>query len=282
MATIQLQDGDQIKSQVRERYGSIATAYQAGRQTSCCGSDGAADTTAALLYQAEELGQVPGDIAGMSLGCGNPIALAELQPGEVVLDLGSGAGLDCFLAAQRVGPAGRVIGLDMTLEMLKLARRNAAKIGATNVEFRQGEMEHMPVEDASVDIVISNCVINLSPDKDRVFAEAYRVLKPGGRLAISDIVTQGELPEAIRRSIEAWTGCVAGALAEETYLAKIRRAGFTDVQVVGRTSFSQADIQLLPEEALETLTRGVDPELVQVLPARVASIKVAARKPNVN
>jgi SAM-dependent methyltransferase len=163
------------------------------------------------------------------LGCGNPLALAELKEGEVVLDLGSGGGLDCFLAAEKVGVGGHVIGLDMTPEMIQLARENARKMGATNVEFRLGEMERMPLEDNSVGVIISNCVINLSPDKDAVFREAYRVLKPGGRLSISDIVLLGELPQEVKASLEEWAGCIAGALQEKVYLDKIKAAGFVRI-----------------------------------------------------
>jgi len=168
-----------------------------------------------------------------SLGCGNHVALAELQPGEVVLDLGSGGGLDCSLAAQRVGPQGKVIGLDMTPDMIQLARTNAKKLSMENVEFRLGEMEHMPIESGSVDVLISNCVINLSPDKDAVFREIFRVLKAGGRLCVSDIVTHGELPEKVRGSLEQWAGCVAGALEEKVYLDKISAVGFVGVKVDG-------------------------------------------------
>ncbi|MCK4470937.1 MAG: arsenite methyltransferase, partial [Anaerolineae bacterium] len=166
-----------------------------------------------------------------SLGCGNPIALSELQPGEVVLDLGSGGGLDCFLAAHKVGPQGKVVGLDMTPDMIQLARANAKDLSMDNVEFRLGEMEHMPIDSDSMDVVISNCVINLSPDKDAVFREVFRALKPGGRLCVSDIVTHGELPASVRESLEQWAGCVAGALEEKEYLEKIRAAGFVQAEL---------------------------------------------------
>ena len=171
---------------------------------------------------------LPDSVTQASAGCGNPTAIAGLRPGEVVLDLGSGGGIDCFLAARKVGPTGHVIGVDMTPEMISLARRNKAKLGLDNVEFRLGEMEHMPVADGSVDVIISNCVINLAPDKDPVFAESYRVLKPGGRMSVSDIVTYGELPDLLRRSLEAWAGCLAGALDEDAYLDKMRSAGLSD------------------------------------------------------
>lgn len=209
---------------------------------SCCGPTGqvieAAD--AARLYPAEELAGLPETVTGASLGCGNPLAIADLRPGETVLDLGSGGGIDCFLAARRVGPTGRVIGLDMTPDMIRLAQRNAKKVGAANVEFRLGEMEEIPLPDGSVDAVISNCVINLSPDKDAVFAEVYRVLRPGGRLSVSDIVVDGELPQAIRERPDIWAACVSGALDESEYLAKIRAAGFESVEVLSR---DQAEVE---------------------------------------
>ena len=182
-----------------------------------------------MLYTREELEALPGGMADFSLGCGNPIAIAELKPGEVVLDLGSGGGLDCFLAGQRVGATGKVIGLDMTPQMIQLARENAEKMGAENAEFRLGEMEHMPIENNSVDVIISDCVINLSPDKDAVFSEAFRVLKPGGRLSISDIVLLRDLPLEVKENLEHWAGCVAGALKEDIYLDKIKAAGFAEV-----------------------------------------------------
>jgi SAM-dependent methyltransferase len=177
---------------------------------------------------------LPASVTGASLGCGNPTAIADLKPGEVVLDLGSGGGIDCFLAAQKVGPTGRVIGLDMTPDMLKLAQHNAKLMHADNVEFRFGEMEDIPLPDASVDVIISNCVINLSTDKDSVFGEAYRVLRPGGRMMVSDMVVERELPPAIRGRLDAWASCVAGALSEPDYLARIRTAGFQKVEVESR------------------------------------------------
>ncbi len=189
---------------------------------------------AGRFYSATEIGDLPKSVTGFALGCGNPTAIAELQPGEVVLDLGAGGGIDCFLAAKQVGPEGRVIGLDMTPNMVKLARRNAKKVGATNVDFRFGEIEEIPLPDASVDAVISNCVINLSPDKDAVFREAYRVLRPGGRMSVSDIVIKGEIPASLREQLDLWASCVAGALEETEYLARIRGAGFGQIEVVSR------------------------------------------------
>ena len=226
----------QIKATVRELYGQIAAQHTSCCQppeedSSCCCGDAPSDiSNADVLYSKEELSAIPADIP--SLGCGNPIALSELKAGEMVLDLGSGGGLDCFLAAKNVGPKGRVIGLDMTPEMIKLARMNADKMGVKNVEFRLGEMEHMPIDSQSIDVIISNCVINLSPDKDAVFREAFRVLKPGGRLCVSDMVTHGELPESVRQDLSQWACCIGGALDEKVYLQKISDAGFKKTKVV--------------------------------------------------
>jgi len=211
---------NEIRTQVQEYY-----AERARGATSCCGS------SENQLYEVELLTDLPKDISNFSLGCGDPITLARLQPGESVLDLGSGGGLDCFLAARQVGPEGRVIGIDMTPEMLSRARAAAERLDLGNVDFRQGYLEEMPVEDASVDVVISNCVINLSPDKPSVFAEMFRTLKPGGRVSVSDIVTSGELPEEVRKSMVAWGACIAGALEMGEYAQGLRQAGFVDVQV---------------------------------------------------
>ncbi len=247
--------------------------------TNCCGpSEAVADSTstAVRLYSAGELADLPDSVTGIALGCGNPTAITELRPGEAVLDLGSGGGIDCFLAARKVGPEGRVIGLDMTPDMIKLARRNAKKIGATNVEFRYGEMEDIPLPDDSVDVIISNCVINLSPDKSAVFGEAYRVLRPGGRMSVSDIVIHGELPQSIRDRLDAWASCIAGALDESDYLSKIRAVGFEEVKVLSRdyVTISETagweDVQALLSEV------GLSP---RDLAHTVASIKVRARKP---
>lgn len=216
-------EAKRIKAAVKERYGALAR-----QQGSCC-APASCCPPSQKLYDPADIKDLPQDIANFSLGCGNPVAVAGLEEGELVLDLGSGGGLDCFLAARRVGEGGRVIGLDMSTEMLALARKNAERLGAINVEFRLGEMEAMPVAAASVDVIISNCVINLSPDKDAVFREAFRVLKPGGRLSISDIVLVGELDPHTKESLEAWAGCVAGALPKEEYLEKLRRAGFVDI-----------------------------------------------------
>jgi ubiquinone/menaquinone biosynthesis C-methylase UbiE len=218
---------------------------------------------------------LPQSVTDISLGCGNPTAIAELSPGEVVLDLGSGGGIDCFLAARRVGPSGRVIGLDMTPDMVKLARRNAKKVGASNVEFRYGEIEDMPLPDQSADVIISNCVINLSPDKDAVFAEAFRVLRPGGRLSVSDIVTRGELPQSVRDRLDAWVGCLAGALDESDYVDKIRAAGFEDVQVVDREFVRISEFADWEGVREAVAKAGVPP---QELDATIASIRIKATK----
>lgn len=241
-------DAEQIKKAVKERYAEIARKQsetccppQAEASSSCC-APGA--TTAKVpkyadkLYAKEELETLPDSVSDAALGCGNPAAIAGLKEGEVVLDLGSGGGIDCFLAAQKVGSEGKIIGLDMTPDMIKLARENARKMGVSNVEFRLGEMEHMPVESSSVDVIISNCVINLSPDKDAVFREAFRVLKPGGRLSVSDIALTGELPEKVRASLENWAGCIAGSLEKDVYLGKVQAAGFEQVTIENITPVS--------------------------------------------
>src|SRR6266513_655078 len=225
-------DGTDIKEIVKEKYGQAALR---GKSGSCCGTAGtsgsAGDPITSNLYDAAEVQQVPGEALEASLGCGNPTALAKLNPGEVVLDLGSGGGIDVLLSARRVGPTGKAYGLDMTDEMLALAEENRRKAGAENVEFLKGEIEQIPLPDNSVDVIISNCVINLSSDKDRVLAEAFRVLKPGGRFAVSDVVIRGEVPADIRRSVELWIGCVAGALEEQEYRGKLAKAGFVAIDV---------------------------------------------------
>jgi SAM-dependent methyltransferase len=187
--------------------------------------------TASKLYPVSELETLPEDVTGLSMGCGDPITLASLKHGQTVLDLGSGGGIDCFMAAKKVGEAGHVIGVDMTAEMLEKARANQARLGFKNVEFRLGEIEHLPVADKTVDVIISNCVVNLSPDKPQVFREAFRVLKPGGKLALSDIVTDGPLPQEVKDSLSAWAGCVAGALDVKDYVADLEAAGFTNIEL---------------------------------------------------
>jgi arsenite methyltransferase len=219
-----------IKELVKAEYGQAALQAKRGG-SSCCGTGKPAKLEAITsnLYAAAQTADLPAEALAASLGCGNPTALAALHPGEVVLDLGSGGGIDVLLAARRVGPTGKAYGLDMTEEMLELARDNQRKAGIENVEFLRGEIEQIPLPDNAVDVIISNCVINLSADKDRAFAEAFRVLKPGGRLAVSDIVVRGTVPSEIRLSVELWMGCVAGALDERDYLAKLSHAGFTDI-----------------------------------------------------
>ena len=224
-----------IKEEVREKYGQVARRVASGASNSCCGGPSAleasCDPITSNLYNAAQEGEVPDTAIEASLGCGNPTALAELRPGEIVLDLGSGGGIDVLLSARRVGPTGKAYGLDMTDEMLALAEENKRKSGLTNVEFMKGEIENIPLLDNSVDVIISNCVINLSGDKDRVLKEAFRVLKPGGRLAISDVVVRGKVPSEIRRSLELWVGCVAGALSDYDYVTKLAKAGFDDIDM---------------------------------------------------
>jgi len=223
-----------IKAVVKDKYGKAALRVTSGEGSAGCGSTpsrGEADPITSNLYGCSETAELPAEAVAASLGCGNPTALADLRAGETVLDLGSGGGIDVLLSARRVGPAGKAYGLDMTDEMLALARENQRKAGVTNVEFLKGEIEAIPLPNDTVDVIISNCVINLSADKDRVFAEAFRVLKPGGRFAVSDVVVRGEVPPAIRRSIELWIGCVAGALSEDDYRAKLAKAGFTDIEI---------------------------------------------------
>ena len=228
--TNQMEKDDEIRAGVRSHYGEFAERAL----SSCCSSDDCSDTDAVkMIYDTPEATDLPTEVTSLSAGCGDPVTLASLRPGEVVLDLGSGGGIDCFLAGKRVGENGRVIGVDMTAEMIDKARRNKAKIGsdADNVEFRLGEIEHLPVTDGEVDVVISNCVINLSPDKPQVFREAFRALKPGGRFAVTDIVTDGPLPKSIEESLSAWYGCVAGALDRQEYVSILEEIGFIDVKL---------------------------------------------------
>ncbi len=231
---------EDIRSAVRQHYGEAAASFQPKASSSCCGpeasscgcgSSSSVDASATKLYPLSELETLPEDVTGLSMGCGDPITLASLKPGQTVLDLGSGGGIDCFMAAKKVGESGHVIGVDMTAEMLEKARSNQAKMGFKNVEFRLGEIEHLPVADSTVDVIISNCVVNLSPDKPQVFREAFRVLKPGGKLALSDIVTDGPLPQSVKDSLSAWAGCVAGALDVKDYIADLKAAGFTNIEL---------------------------------------------------
>ncbi|OGD44524.1 hypothetical protein A3K69_02990 [Candidatus Bathyarchaeota archaeon RBG_16_57_9] len=231
---------EEIKQHVRERYGAFAEMSQAscgcgcgsGSSSSCCGSEG--NYAQNVGYSDEELKNVPEAAVSSCAACGNPTAIAGLKEGETVLDLGSGGGMDAILAAQKVGPKGKVIGVDMTPEMIKLAQKNVKATGLSNVEFRRGEIENLPLEDGTMDVIISNCVINLSPDKDTVFSEAYRVLRPGGRITVSDIVTEGKLPEEVLNDPDSWAACVSGALETDEYLGKIRAAGFEDVRVLSK------------------------------------------------
>src|SRR5256714_3653143 len=245
-----------IKEVVKEKYGEAARRVLAGEKNACCGASACGtevDPITKDLYDSSQICAVPEEAMKASLGCGNPTALAQLNPGEVVLDLGSGGGIDVLLSAQRVGPTGKAYGLDMTDEMLSLARDNQKKAGVENVEFLKGAIENIPLPDNSVDVIISNCVINLSGDKDRVLAEAFRVLKPGGRLAVSDVVVRGEVPADIRKSMELWVGCIAGALEEREYGQKLARVGFESVEVEPTRIYKS-------EEARDFLSAaGLDP-----------------------
>ena len=275
-----------MRKKVQEKYGQIAAESGSccsprqedcgpiKKKGSCCAAPAAEELSASVGYTESELASIPQE-ANLGLGCGNPVALASLQPGETVLDLGSGGGIDCFLAARRVGPAGRVIGVDMTAEMIHLARENARKSGLENVEFRLGEIENLPLADESADVAISNCVINLSPDKERVFCEIFRVLKPGGRMMISDIVLTAELPEKVKESVTAYTGCIGGAMKREEYLAAIAKAGFGQVEIAAENGVPVdlwADYPLPPEA--QSLSRAD----IQTALAAIVSIKVSAYK----
>jgi arsenite methyltransferase len=260
-----------IQQAVKEKYGAVATAVKDG----CCGpSCGCGDPISSNLYSDAETGGLPAEAVKASLGCGNPTALLELEAGQTVLDLGSGGGIDVLLSAKRVGPTGKVYGLDMTDEMLALARENQRKAGATNVEFLKGAIEAIPLPDNSVDVIISNCVINLSGDKDAVLREALRVLKPGGRFAVSDVVVRGEVPAEVRRNMELWVGCIAGALDERDYAAKLTAAGFGDVSIDAWRIYNVEDARgFLTESGLD-----VDAIAPQVKD-KFASAFVRARKP---
>jgi arsenite methyltransferase len=226
-------DESNLKEMIQEKYGKTALNAASGSR-GCCGGDAQSsccDPITSNLYDAQQQGDVPDTAISASLGCGNPTALAQLRPGEIVLDLGSGGGIDVLLSARRVAPNGKAYGLDMTDEMLALAEENKRKSGLANVEFLKGEIENIPLPANTVDVIISNCVINLAGDKDRVLGEAFRVLKPGGRFAVSDVVVKGAVPHEIRRNIELWIGCVAGALSEEDYVSKLKRAGFDNVEI---------------------------------------------------
>lgn len=276
------QDQDDIRSFVRSYYGAIVetkkTSCCAPSQSTCCGSP---PEVISNLYQDPDLAVLPTEVTEISLGCGDPVTLAELRSGQTVLDLGSGGGIDCFLAARKVGPAGKVIGVDMTPAMIEKARANQQKLGVHNVEFRLGEIEHLPVDDGVVDVIISNCVINLSPDKLQVFKEVYRVLVPGGRLAASDIVTNGPLPEEVRSSLSAWAGCVAGALDVQDYIQAIEAAGLTEIEITPT---------YWPQDLIDEALEGVTPDLESTglgiekfkhfdPQKAIFSAKITARKP---
>jgi SAM-dependent methyltransferase len=271
-----------VKSAVREHYAKIVTrgggcCAPSSGAGGCCGAPAPAQISRAIGYSEAEMQGVP-DGANLGLGCGNPLAFAALKAGDVVVDLGSGAGFDCFLAARRVGPGGRVIGVDMTHEMLAAARANAARDGYSNVEFRLGEIEALPVADTSADMVISNCVINLSTDKPRVFREALRVLKPGGQLMVSDLVLARPLPASVARSVEAYAGCIAGAMLKDDYLAAIRGAGFADVEVLAESAYP---IGLSNPDASELAVLGdasISAEDLRAAAEAVTSVKVRAVK----
>ena len=244
--------GTKVTTIVRERYGKAALSILSGEpKAACCGTGGCCDTDpiTSNLYEASQVQGIPADAVLASLGCGNPTALAELKAGETVLDLGSGGGIDVLLSAQRVGPTGKAYGLDMTDEMLELANKNKAAAGATNVEFLRGEITQIPLPDNSVDVIISNCVINLAHDKSMVLREAFRVLKSGGRFAVSDVITRGEVPAEVRRSAEMWVGCMAGALEEEQFLRMLRAAGFENPSIEPTRIYTTDDARIFAESA---------------------------------
>ena len=265
-----------LKETIQQKYGEAALRAQQGREKGgCCGTScGCGDPITSNLYDQDETTGLPEGAVAASLGCGNPTALIDLRPGQTVLDLGSGGGIDVLLSARRVGPTGKVYGLDMTDEMLALARENQRKAGATNVEFLKGEIEHIPLPDNSVDVIISNCVINLSSDKGRVLREAFRVLKPGGRFAVSDVVVRGDVPDAVRRSMELWVGCVAGALHEDEYRRLLGEAGFGSVDVEPWRVYAVDDARQFLSDA------GLDVEGIEAdVEGKIASAFIRAEKP---
>jgi arsenite methyltransferase len=267
-----------VQQAVRDKYGAIASSVAKGTASAaeCCGPSpcGCGDPITSNLYSDAETSGLPADAVTASLGCGNPTALITLEPGQTVLDLGSGGGIDVLLSARRVGPTGKAYGLDMTDEMLALARENQRKAGAANVEFLKGTIEAIPLPDNSIDVIISNCVINLSSDKDAVMREAFRVLKPGGRFAVSDVIVRGDVPADIRRSMELWVGCIAGALEEHDYAAKLRAAGFADVDIEAWRVYKIDDARAFLTDS------GVDVDRVAPqVEGRFASAFVRARKP---
>ncbi len=272
---------EEVRKTVREGYAQVAKSGSsccAPQSSCCCSTNVATDISKRIGYSDQDIESVP-EGANLGLGCGNPVALASLKKGEVVLDLGSGAGFDCFLAANIVGKKGKVIGVDMTPEMIEKARENARRGGYDNIEFRLGEIENLPTADNYVDVIISNCVVNLSPEKDQVFREAFRVLKPGGRLMVSDIVLMSELPDSIKKSVAAYIGCVAGAAKKDDYLKNIKAAGFKEVTIVDETSFP-SDFAV-KDPTIEALVNdlGVSPADLKKLGSSIKSIKVQAVKP---
>jgi len=276
---------EEIRSAVRQKYGQFARDFGevgqvadsgccAPSSSSACGcGDAASASLASALYETD-VSELPDDVTSMSLGCGDPVTLAQLQSGQTVVDLGSGGGIDCFLAAKQVGPSGRVIGVDMTSDMISKARANARKVNAENVEFRLGEIEHLPVADETVDVIISNCVINLSPDKPQVFREVFRILRPGGRLAVSDIVTRLELPPQVQQNLAAWAGCLAGAWVDKDYAAAIEAAGFVDVAIGEKV----IDPETLRDSGISAEQLGLewDPNSNE---RPIYSARITARKP---
>lgn len=276
-------ENEEVKKVVKDRYGKIAkedASSCCAPTNTCCGSTNRTENISKKIgYTDEELNAVP-EGANLGLGCGNPVALASLKEGETVLDLGSGAGFDCFLAADRVGSKGKVIGVDMTPEMITKAKSNARKGNYKNVEFRLGEIESLPVEDNSVDVIISNCVINLSPDKGKVFQEAFRVLKPGGRLMVSDIVLQKNLPNFVRNSIEAYIGCLAGAIKKDEYIDSIKSAGFKKVEVIEETTYPLE--YMVNDPLAQNLIKdlNIPQETLGKVGSSVISAKICGTKPN--
>lgn len=269
-------DSNDIKNFVKEKYGQVAVNAEERKETSCCGSGTSKDAITRDLYSEAEIQGIPVEALLASMGCANPLALANLNSGEVVLDLGSGGGIDVLLSAKRVGPTGKAYGLDMTDEMLQLARKNQAEAGIENAEFLKGEIESVPLQDCSVDVIISNCVINLSTDKDQVLREAFRVLKPDGRFAVADIVLTKQLPDDIQKHIGLWTGCVAGALEVDEYKLKLLQVGFTDADVEIVKTYSEEDANgLVPDEVVQQLGK----EEIAGLMASFVSAFVRATKP---
>ena len=267
-----------VKEIVQEKYGQAALRVVAGEANSCCGASGCGpetwDPITSDLYDEKQKAGIPAEALLASLGCGNPTALAELKAGETVLDLGSGGGIDVLLSAKRVGPTGKAYGLDMTEEMLSLARENQQRAGARNVEFLRGEIESIPLPDDTVDVIISNCVINLSADKDKVLREAFRVLKPGGRFAVSDVVIRGDVPDAVRQSMELWVGCVAGALKDSEYSSKLAAVGFEQVSIEPTRVYSVEDARQFLGDDLAAMAAQMEGK---VMSAFVRAVKPAAK-----